>query len=157
MAIGRSKTRAASRAMNRTQELLRGGAQARGLDDARELLASNFDTDPYEKIEELRQIGIRKAKAEGMWYQLEHERKIVLAQIANDLATIHAKEKLSEAKLDRMARADSRYLIHIKGLAAAVEERELTRSEYWAIKSMLEFDRASIAHLNALSRLELPA
>lgn len=142
--------------LTRTQELLRDGAKVRGLDDARELLASNFDTDPYEKIEELREIGIRKARAEGMWYQLEHERKIVLARIANEIATVHAKEKLSEAKLDRMARADPRYQVHIEGLSAAVEERELTRSEYWAIKSLLEFDRASIAHLNALSRLELP-
>lgn len=143
--------------MNRTQELLRDGARPRSQDDARELLASNFDTDPYEKIEELREIGLRKARAEGMACQLDHERKIVLARVANELATVHAKESLSEAKLDRMARADARYQTHIEGLAAAVEEREHTRSEYWAIRSLLEFDRASIAHLNALSRLELPA
>lgn len=142
--------------MNRTEQLQKDGFHQRTADDARELLASNFDTDPYEKIEELREIGARKARAEGMAFQLEHERKIVLSRIANEIATIHAKEKLSEAKLDRMARADPRYEVHIKGLAAAVEERELTRSEYWAIKSLLEFDRASIAHLNALSRLELP-
>lgn len=55
-----------------------------------------------------------------------------------------------------MARADPRYQTHIEGMAAAVEERELARSEYWRIRTVLEFDRASIAHLNALSRLELP-
>ena len=142
--------------MNRTEELRGRGFRARTPDDARELLASNFDSDPYEKIEELGGVGARKARAEGVAFQLEHERKIVLAKIANELATVHAKEKLSEAKLDRMARADPRYQTHIEGLSAAVEERELARSEYWQIRTVLEFDRASIAHLNALSRLELP-
>ena len=142
--------------MNRTEELRGRGFRARTPDDARELLASNFDSDPYEKIEELSGVGARKARAEGVAFQLEHERKIVLAKIANELATVHAKEKLSEAKLDRMARADPRYQTHIEGLSAAVEERELARSEYWQIRTVLEFDRASIAHLNALSRLELP-
>ena len=142
--------------MNRTEELRGHGFRARTPDDARELLASNFDSDPYEKIEELSGVGARKARAEGVAFQLEHERKIVLAKIANELATVHAKEKLSEAKLDRMARADPRYQTHIEGLSAAVEERELARSEYWQIRTVLEFDRASIAHLNALSRLELP-
>ena len=140
----------------RTDELRGNSRRPRTQDDARELLASNFSSDPYKQIEELRGIGARKARAEGVAYRLEHERKIILARIANEIATVHAKEKLSEAKLDRMARADSRYQIHIEGLGAAVEERELARSEYWAIKSLLEFDRASIAHLNALSRLELP-
>ena len=142
--------------MNRTEELRGRGFRARTPDDARELLASNFDSDPYEKIEELGGVGARKARAEGVAFQLEHERKIVLAKIANELATVHVKEKLSEAKLDRMARADPRYQTHIEGLSAAVEERELARSEYWQIRTVLEFDRASIAHLNALSRLELP-
>ena len=140
--------------VTRTDELR--GNRPRTQEDARELLAANFTSDPYKKIEELRNIGARKARAEGMACQLEHERKIVLARIANEIATIHAKEALSEAKLDRMARADPRYQVHIEGLGAAVEERESARSEYWAVKSLLEFDRASIAHLNALSRLELP-
>ena len=76
--------------------------------------------------------------------------------MTNEPATVHAQAKLSEARRDRMARDDPRYQTRIEGLSAAVEERELARSEYWATKSLLEFDRASIAHLNALSRLELP-
>lgn len=142
--------------MTRTDQLRERGFVARTPDDARELLASNFDSDPYEKIEELSEVGAEKARAEGVAFRLEHERKIVLARIANELATVHASEKLSEAKLDRMARADSRYQVHIEGLAAAIEDRELARSKYWQIRTVLEFDRASIAHLNALSRLELP-
>ncbi len=140
--------------MTRTQELLRNGAQRRTPDGARDLLAANMGSDPFAKIEELRLIGERKARAEGVAYQLEHERKIVLATLANEYASAHAKENLSEAKLDRLARADNRYLVHITGMAAAIEEREMSRSEYWAVRSTLEWDRTSVAHLNAMSRLD---
>ena len=125
-------------------------------DDARELLGSHFDTSPYEHIEELRAIGARKALAEGVAYQLEKERKIVLARLATEYSVAHAREALSEAKLERMARQDSRYADHIRRLGAAITEREKARSDYWAVKSLLEWDRASVAHLNALSRLEEP-
>ena len=142
--------------MTRTQELLANGATRRTPEAARELLAANLGSDPFEKIEELRSIGTRKARAEGVAYQLEHERKIVLAQLANEYASAHAKEALSEAKLDRLARADERYQNHIKGLAAAIEERELARSEYWRVRTVLEWDAKTIAHTNAMSRLEEP-
>ena len=142
--------------MNRTDALLASGVSRRTPEAARELISSHFagDTTPYERIEELRQIGAKKAIAEGVAYQLEHERKIVLARLANEFATAHSKQPLSEAKLDRLSRADSRYQDHIKGLAVAIENRERWRSEYWAIKSLLEWDKAAISHLNALSKLE---
>lgn len=134
------------------------GVSRRTPEAARELISSHFagDSTPYERIEELRQIGAKKAEAEGVAYQLEHERKIVLARLANEFATAHAKQPLSEAKLDRLSRADSRYLNHVKGLAVAIENRERYRSEYWAVKSLLEWDKAAISHLNALSKLEEP-
>ena len=144
--------------MTRTEELLAKRVQRRTPESARELLRSNFagESDPWEKIESLREIGKEKAKWEGVSFQLEHERKIMLATIANEIATAHAKEPLSEAKLDRMARADARYGNHIKGLSEAIRKREYCKSEYWAVKSDLEWDRAAIAHLNALSKLEEP-
>ncbi len=142
--------------MTRTADLRQQGYRQRTPDDARELLASNFNMDPYEKIEKLREIGVRKAKAEGIACRLEHERHIVLARLAGEYATTHAKESLSEAKLDRLARSDVRYQTHIDGLAAAVEERELSNSEYWAARSVLEWDAKSISHVNALSRLSEP-
>lgn len=144
--------------MNRTDALLASGVSRRTPEAARELISSHFagGTTPYERIEELRQIGAKKAEAEGVSYQLEHERKIVLARLANEYATAHSKHPLSEAKLDRLSRADHRYQNHIEGLAVAIENREKWRSEYWAIKSLLEWDKAAIAHLNALSKLEEP-
>jgi hypothetical protein len=144
--------------VNRTDQLLASGVQRRTPEAAREIISSHFagDTAPYERIEELRAIGAKKAEAEGVAYQLEHERKIILARLANEYAQAHSKHPLSEAKLDRLSRADSRYQDHIKGLAVAIENREKWRSEYWAIKSLLEWDKAAIAHLNALSKLEEP-
>ena len=144
---------------DRTEARLRGGVRdVRTPDVARDLLASNFppDQNPYEIVERLRQVGAEKAKAEGVAYQLEQERPIVLSRLATEFSVAHVKERLSEAKLDRMARADPRYEAHIKRTAQALEERARTRSEYWALKSLLEWDRASVAHLNALSRLEEP-
>lgn len=147
MPISRSRTeelklRAASKASKHTP---------RG---ARELLVGSLGADPYERIEAIREAGKRKAAAEGVAYQMEHERHVVLARIASEIAQAHAKQQLSEARLDRMARADDRYRKHIRGTAAAIEEKELASSEYWALRSLEEWDARSIAHLNAMSRLD---
>ena len=144
---------------DRTEGLLRAGVRdVRTPDAARELLAANFPAGqgPYELVEQLREIGKRKAQAEGVAYELEHGRHVVLSRLATEFSIAHSKEPLSEAKLERMARADPRYGEHIKRTARALEERDMARSEYWAVKSLLEWDRASVAHLNALSRLEEP-
>ena len=144
---------------DRTEGLLRAGVRdVRTPDAARELLAANFPAGqgPYELVEQLREIGKRKAQAEGVAYELEHGRHVVLSRLATEFSVAHSKEPLSEAKLERMARADPRYGEHIKRTAKALEERDLARAEYWAIKSLLEWDKAAIAHLNALSKLEEP-
>ena len=80
----------------------------------------------------------------------------MLSRIANEIALAHSKESISEAKLDRMSRADTRYEHHIRRLSVAIENRERARSDYWAVKSLLEWDRASVAHLNSLTRLDNP-
>jgi len=139
---------------SRTEELRRRGAIEHTAHGARELIAGSLGEDPYERIEQLREAGRRKARAEGVAYQLDHERKIVLARIASEIAQARASEKLSEAKLDRMARADARYERHIRGTAEAVQEREEANSEYWGLRSLEEWDARAVAHLNALSRLE---
>lgn len=149
--------------MTRTAELRRAGARDRGTppphtrDSARELLAASIGSDPYERIEELRETGERKARAKGVAYQLEKQRKSLLASIASEYSRMYADENLSETKLDRMARGDERYRTHIEGTAAAIEERERAESEYWSIRSLLEWDKTAIAHLNALTRLEEPS
>jgi len=144
---------------DRTEALLRSGVrEVRTPDAARDLIAANFPPEqgPYELVEQLREVGKRKARAEGVAYELEHGRPIVLSRLATEFSVAHSKEPLSEAKLERVARADPRYGEHIKRTAKALEERDRARSEYWALKSLLEWDRASVAHLNALSRLEEP-
>jgi len=140
---------------SRTDEILQASG-AQSPEAARDLLSANFEVSPYDHIEELRQIGERKAAAEGVAYQLDKERKIVLSRISNEIALAHSKESISEAKLDRMARADARYENHIRRLSVAIENRERARSDYWAVKSLLEWDRASVAHLNSLTRLDNP-
>jgi len=123
---------------------------------AREVLKATLSDDPFERIEQLREAGRRKAEAEGVAYRMERERKSLLARLASEYSRTHADQKLSEAKLDRLARADARYQRHIEGTAAAIEERELAQSEYWAVRQRLEWLRATVAHYNALTRLEDP-
>lgn len=145
--------------MTRTDELRARGQQPRlhTPNSARELLVASVGSDPYGRIEELKQVGDKKAEAEGVAYQLEQETKSLLARLATEYAGLYAKENLSEAKLERLARADQRYVDHLRGTAAAIEKRERFQSEYWAIRSELEWDRAALAHLNAMSRLGEPA
>ena len=128
-----------------------------GREGARGLLSATLGSNPWDKVEELRVVGARKAEAEGVAYQMEHERHHLLARLASEYAVAHAKENMSEAKLDRMARADQRYIAHIKGTAVAIQNKNLANSEYWAIRSELEWDRAAVAHHNALTRLDDPS
>ena len=140
--------------MNRSEQLAALGAKVRAPEAARELLDSHFEVSPYQRIEAMRQAGERKAKAEGVCVQLEHQRHIVLATVQNEFATVHAKERLSEAKLERLARASAPYGAHIEGLSSAVEERDRARAEYAAAKAVLDWDRAAVAHLNKLLELD---
>jgi hypothetical protein len=141
--------------MSRTDEVAAEGAPRRphAPGSAREVLAGNLGRDPWEGIEEMRQIGEAKAKAEGIAYQLDHERKSVLARLQAEIAAAHASQNLSEAKLDRLARADERYVAHIRKAAQAIEDRERISMSYWRIKAELEWDEEAVRHLNHLSRL----
>jgi hypothetical protein len=123
---------------------------------ARETLVASLGGDPYERLAELAALGERKAKAAGTAYHMDHMRKVVLAHVAGELAVVHAKEGLSEAKLERLARADDRYRQHIEGTAAAVEESELAQAEYWRLRAELLWDEKAISHYNAMSKLGDP-
>ena len=139
--------------MTTRTEQLRQQTKERG-EGARALLSATLGSNPWDKVEGLREVGARKAEAEGVAYQMEHERHPLLARLASEYAVAHAKENMSEAKLERMARADARYTTHIKGTAVAIQNKVRTNSEYWAIRSELEWDRAAVAHYNALTRLD---
>tara|TARA_R110000737_G_scaffold76542_1_gene107237 strand:+ start:911 stop:1339 length:429 start_codon:yes stop_codon:yes gene_type:complete len=141
--------------MSRTDDLRRSLTEmAHTPNSAREVLSASIGSDPYVRLQELSRLGQLLAEREGVAYQLEKETKPLLATLATEYAVAHAKSNLSEAKLDRMAKADQRYLNHIKGTAEAIRQREQTKNEFWAIKSELEWDRTAIAHLNSLTRLE---
>ena len=150
--------------MNRTQELRQRGARERGNGSgpsrprepgqARELVRAELGNDPWSDIERLREAGRRVAAAQGLLTRLEGETKSLKARIQMEKATALARENLSEAKLERLALSDARYEAHMKGIAAAVEEREIARHEYWAIKARLDWDQSAIQHANALARLE---
>ena len=86
------------------------------------------------------------------WNPTARVTKSLKARIQTEKATALARENLSEAKLERLALADARYADHMKGIAAAVEERELARHEYWAIEARLDWDHSAIQHANALAR-----
>ena len=124
------------------------------MNDARDRIAATLGEDPFGLITELREAGLRKAKAEGVAYRLEHERKITLSRLASEIATANPKTSISEAKLERMARGRPEYERHIAGTAVAIEERELANSEYWAIRARLEWLEKSVSHENALARLD---
>ena len=119
-------------------------------------LIATLEEDPFAGIEALRDAGRRKATAEGVAYRLERERKSLLARLASEYANAHSKAGMSEAKLERLARADARYQAHIEGTAAAIEQRELCNSEYWTIRARLEWLDKAISHENALTRLGGP-
>jgi hypothetical protein len=121
---------------------------------AREAVRATVEADPFATLEELREAGKRKAKAEAQASFLDHMRKVVLARIVGELAGVHSREKLSEARLERMARADVRYENHLKGLAAAVEERDQAVAEYYTRRSELDWMDRTLMHANALARLE---
>lgn len=143
--------------MDRTAELRRAGAPLRvGMTagEARDLVRSSLGADPWSDVEHLRLIGDELAEAEGIVTRLEGETKSVKARIQNELAVIHAKESLSEAKLERMALGDDRYSTHVKGLAAAVELREKLKNAYWTAKAKLDWDDRAIGHYNHLTRMD---
>lgn len=138
----------------RTEDLRNKGFTDRTFGNAKELVVASLGgEDPWQQIEEIREAGKRKARAAGIAYQMEHERHAVLARIASEVAQAHARENLSEAKLDRLARSDPRYQRHLEGTAAAIEEREAAESSYWALRSVLEWNRTAVAHENVLAQL----
>ena len=148
--------------MTRTEELRQHGARSRTdapvpTEDAKGLLVATLGgVDPWAKLEELKQAGERRARASGIAYQLEEQRKIVLAKKASDIANLNARENLSEAKLERLARASDAYQDHVNGTAEAIAEEKRTEAEYWRIRADLDWCAKAIAHWNAVSRLEEP-
>jgi hypothetical protein len=121
---------------------------------ARENVRATVEADPWASLEDLRIAGERKAKAEAVASHLENMRKVVLARIAGEIAQAHTSKSMSEAKLERMARSDARYEVHLRGLQAAVEEREAALAEYYRIRGELEWMDRTLMHAMSLAKLQ---
>ena len=121
---------------------------------ARETVRAVVEADPWISLEDLRIAGERKAKAEAQASHLENMRKVVLSRIAGEIAQVQSNKSLSEAKLERLARADARYEVHLKGLAAAVEEREAAMAEYFRIRGELDWMDRTLMHSMSLAKLQ---
>ena len=140
---------------NRTQELAKQLlTHKHSRHSAREVLTGSLGSDPYQLLEDLRTVGKDVARLEGVSYELQNSVKPLLATLATEYATTHAKQNLSEAKLDRLAKADPRYMERIRLVAETIKEREEKKNEFWAIKSELDWDAKSVSHLNALTKLD---
>lgn len=143
--------------MDRTADLRRTGAPLRvsmTAGEARDLVRASLGADPWEHIEQLRAIGDELAEAEAYVTRLEAETKSLKARLQNQLAVVHMREGLSEAKLERLALGHDEYAAHIKGVAAAVELREKLKNAYWTTKARLDWDDRAIGHLNHLTRMD---
>lgn len=143
-----------SSAVGRTEQLREQGARER---NARDLLVASLDgDDPFQRLHELEVAGERKAEAEALLYYMEHERKALLSRISSEIASSRRVESLAENKLERLARADPRYENHLQGMKEARYNAERASAEYWRIRSHLEWLEKTIAHVNAMSRLDHP-
>ena len=121
---------------------------------ARESVRATVEADPWMSLEELRLAGERKAKAEAQASHLDHMRKVVLSRCCSEIAEAHAGKSISEAKLERLGLAHPRYEEHLRGLAAAVEEREAAMAEYFRIRGELDWMDRTLMHSMSLAKLQ---
>ena len=130
------------------------GSRPPSASEAYEALVATIGSDPARKLDELRQAGERKAKAVARAYQMEELRKVVLGRVAGQIAQEHSGKGLSEAKLERLARAHGDYERHLKGTAAAIEEKESAVADYYRIKAEIELGTQVSMFAMSMAKLE---
>ena len=121
---------------------------------SREVVRATVEADPWASLEDLRIAGQRKAKAEAQASHLDHMRKVVLSRVCGEIAQDNPGKNLSEAKLNRLGRAHPKYERHLRGLAAAVEEREAAVAEYYRIRGELDWMDRTLMHSMSLAKLQ---
>ena len=111
-------------------------------------------SDEYQELQinQLRELGKKYAKAKGELSFLDHNRKILLAKLMKEYMINSNTGKLdSVASQEREARADQRYIDHIKALAIAIEkeselawEKEIVRINFetWKTKMINQMREA---------------
>lgn len=131
-----------------------GSSRPGSAEGARENVRATVEADPWATLEELRVAGQRKARAEAQASHLENMRKVVLSRCCAEIAEAHSGKTMSEAKLERLGRAHPRYEEHLRGLAAAVEEREQALAEYFRIRGELDWMDRTLMHSMSLAKLQ---
>jgi hypothetical protein len=93
--------------------------------------------DPLILLEELRELGIRRSRLSATVQTLEHRRKIILSELANERR--NEGSKITEAALSDYAHSHRDYLSYIDTMQGILEEFGELESEYWAKKSKLDY------------------
>ena len=84
---------------------------------------NTFDDLLENKLEKLREIGIKHAEAKRKFSIMDHGRKILLAKLMKEKQLNSTTGKMDSVNAqEREARADQRYQDHIEGLGIAIEE-----------------------------------
>lgn len=93
------------------------------------------------KIQEAGQAWVdAKLKAD----QLQDTEKSLLASLMN-VKEVTANEKISESKLERLARDTPAFSLHIKGKNEAIAEANKLKVRYEALQSLYEAKRSELA------------
>ena len=84
-------------------------------------------------IQDIESYGMKYAKARGVSYQLQEQRKVVLAELmkAEDI-------NLPENKRETLARTRERYRQHIEGTGEAIEHELIFKARYEAAYAKYE-------------------
>lgn len=100
---------------------------------------------PLEKlVKEIQQAGQDWVEAKLRADQLDKDEKNFLAALQNGLED-KSKEKLSEAKLERLARGSSEFRSYVTNLCVAKAEAERRKVRYENLQSFWETKRSELA------------
>jgi Lon protease-like protein len=100
--------------------------------------------------ERFRIAGAAWAKADARKEKLQGMRGPFLEKLKQQIAERHGNEELSDARLERMAKASDEYRQHIEGEADAVEAANLA----WVERKAVEMEAIEMAEHNANYRHE---
>lgn len=104
--------------------------------------------DPEQIFHELERAAEKRAKAEYTAHRLELLGGHLLGQIMRE----KREDGIPVGLCKDLARSDERWLVHIEGEAAAIEERALCRAKYDNLRVLAEARRTQEASMRALAR-----
>ncbi len=92
-------------------------------------------------------LGQKHAAIYEVWLQLDEDKKNYLSALMNDIeaATDHKDEKMTEAKLERLARGSKEFREYIKNMCIAKGEELRARVKYENARDYFEAGRSQEA------------